>query len=118
MTDDPSELPRDIRRLLARLIRAALLMDEDDGQTERAEALRMHALVRAGATPEHLAALHLDGLWSAAIREAEAPELGAEPLRVSMQFPAICPLAMGDLVAPGLALPERERRIRESASTG
>jgi hypothetical protein len=118
MTEDRSELPRNIRHLLARLIRGALLMDQGQRQIERAEALRLHALVRESATPEHLAALQLDGLWSAAVREAEAPELGEEPLRVSMQFPATCPLGLADLVAPGLAPSELEQRIRESAATG
>jgi hypothetical protein len=112
------DLAGDVRHLLATLIRASLLTDEDQVEAIRHEALRLHEHLRATATQDGLAKLRLDGLWTAAIHEAETPALQREPLRVSLQFPSACPLTLGDLVELEIFFPELEQRIRDSAATG
>jgi hypothetical protein len=117
MADD-HDLAGDVRHLLAILIRASLLTDDDQVAAMRREALGLHEALRATVTPGGLARLRLDGLWTAAIHEAETPAFQREPLRVSLQFPSSCPLSLGDLVEPGIAFAALEQRIRDSAATG
>jgi hypothetical protein len=94
------------------------MADEAHAAAERREALRLHEVVREEASPAALVGIRLDGLWTAAIREAETPELHREPLQVSTTLPVQCPLTLGELVEPGLKLAELEERIRSAASTG
>lgn len=115
---DPRALAADLRHLLAALVRAALLGDDPAGAAARSDALRQHAALRAVADPASLEALELNGLWTQAVEEAETADLVRRPHRVSLQFPAMCPLSLGDLIGPGLALTELETRIRDSAATG
>jgi hypothetical protein len=112
------DLAGDVRHLLATLIRASLLTDDEKVAATRRDALHLYEQLRAKATPEGLARLRLDGLWTAGIHEAETPAFQQEPLRVSLQFPSACPLTLSDLVEPGIALPAIEQRIRDSAATG
>ena len=108
-----------IRRLLAALIRAALPQNEGDAEPARAEARRCHAAVReALAASADPTTIKLDGLWTAAAREAETPDLNDIPLRVSQQVTAACPFSLADLSGPTLDLPALEERIRASAATG
>jgi hypothetical protein len=118
MSADSHQLAHDIRHVLAHLIRAALMADEQHAAAERREAVRMHEALRRAANPAALAVIRLDGLWSAAIRDAETPDLHREPVQVSTTLPASCPLTLGELVEPGLKLAELEARIRDAASTG
>jgi len=74
--------------------------------------------LRRDADPAALAAIRIDGLWTAAIRDAETPDLQREPLQVSKTLPAYCPVTLGDLAEAGLKLGELEERIRNAAATG
>ena len=118
MSENSHQLAHEIRQVLAHLIRAALLADEQHAAAERRRALYVHEALRQQAEPAALAAIRLDGLWTAAVSEAETPELYREPLQVSTTLPASCPLTLGELVEPGLKLAELEERIRNAAATG
>ncbi|HEV7874444.1 MAG TPA: hypothetical protein VGO82_09955 [Enterovirga sp.] len=118
MSGNSHQLAQQIRHVLAHLIRAAVMADEQHAAAERREALRMHEALRRAADPAALAAIRLDGLWTAAIGDAETPDLHREPFQVSTTLPASCPLTLGELVEPGLKLAELETRIRDAASTG
>ncbi len=115
---DAPDLATLMRDVLAALIRSGLTMDERQQAAERREALRLHEAMLAEADPQRLAALRIDGLWAAAIKQAETPELQQQPLRVSMQFPTACPVTLDELVAPTFSPAVIEARIRASASTG
>jgi hypothetical protein len=104
--------------MLAHLIRAALMANEQHAAAERHEALRVHEALRRHADPAALAAIRIDGLWTAAIRQAETPDLHREPLQVSMTLPACCPVTLDELAEPRLKLAELEERIRNAAATG
>lgn len=118
---EPHVLAYAITALLAALIRSALLSD-DAATAARRQALDAHEAVRVALDgtngADHLGTLKLDGLWALAKSSADMPELGQHALQVSRQLADACPLTLGDLVGPGLAMAELEERIRDAASTG
>jgi hypothetical protein len=118
MSADSHQLAHAIRHVLAHRIRAALIADEQHAAAERREALRVHDALRREADPAALAAIRLDGLWTAAIRDAETRDLHRQAVQVSMTLPTYCPVTLGELVEPGLKLAELEERIRNAAATG
>ena len=115
---DTHQLAQAVRHLLAALVRTALPQSEADAEPARAEARRRHAAARDLAGDADPAALKLDGLWTAAVSDADTPELEGMPLRVSPQTTSTCPLSADDLLAPELDLPAIEDRIRAATSTG
>ncbi|HEV7873695.1 MAG TPA: hypothetical protein VGO82_06130 [Enterovirga sp.] len=118
MSGHSHQLAHDIQQILAHLIRAALMANEQHAAAERREALRVHDALRRDADPAALAAIRIDGLWTAAIRDTETPDLQREPLQVSKTLPVYCPVTLGDLAEAGLKLGELEERIRNAAATG
>jgi hypothetical protein len=118
MADDGHDLAQQVRQLLARLIRAALVSDEQHAAEERRQALRLHGMLRDEGSPEALNGLNIDGLWTRAVFEAETPDLDGEALQVSKQLTAISPISLDELAGPGLDIADLEERIRNSAATG
>lgn len=115
--DDPHEFAGNLTNLLAHLIRAALLAD-DQAVSARRDALAAHETLRAAVATADLSAIRLDGLWSLAKGRVQTPELDDHPLQASRQLTASCPIALGDLLGPSLATAELEERIRAAAATG
>ncbi|AWN41450.1 hypothetical protein [Methylobacterium durans] len=107
---------RTVRTLLANLVKAALMSEDRASLLWREEAAQALASLRAD--PEGLTGLKIDGLWSLAVQEAEAPDLRAEEGRVSFTLPANCPFALDELGAPGFDIDEAVERVRKSAATG
>ena len=91
-------MSRTVRTLLANLVKAALMSEDRASALWREEAAQALASVRA--CPHAVEGLKIDGLWSLAVREAEAPDLRAEEGQVSFTLPVDCPFALGEFVAP------------------
>lgn len=104
-----------IRSLLANLLRAALISDEARSAAFRDAAARDHAALR---TEPPGAAVKLDGLWTLAVRDAEAPDLRAAEDRVALGMPAACPFALDEILGAGFDLDAAVARVRKSAATG
>jgi predicted ArsR family transcriptional regulator len=107
---------RTVRTLLASLVKAALMSEDRASALWREEAAQAQARLRA--EPEAAAALTLDGLWSLAVREAEAPDLREAEGRVSFGLPASCPFTRAALTDPRFDVDAAVERIRKSAATG
>ncbi|MDR7038544.1 hypothetical protein J2X36_003310 [Methylobacterium sp. BE186] len=107
---------RTVRTLLANLVKAALMSEDRASLLWREEAAQALASLRA--KPAGLAALKIDGLWSLAVQEAEAPDLRPGEGRVSFTLPVQSPLSLDELAAPGFDIDEGVERIRKSAATG
>ncbi|GBU18283.1 MULTISPECIES: hypothetical protein [Methylobacterium] len=104
------------RTLLSGLVKAALMSDDRASLLWREEAARGLAALRAA--PEAARALRLDGLWTLAVQDAEAPEFREEEGRVSFGLPAACPFGVEELLDEGFGLDEAVERVRKSAATG
>ena len=105
-----------VQTLLAHLVTAALMSDDADSAKWRAEAAQAHAALVAD--PAASEGLKIDGLWTLAVREAEAPDRQEAEGRVSFGLPAACPFTLGELSEPGFDIEAGVERIRNSASTG
>lgn len=101
------------RAVLVALVRAAL-RDDARAAPHLAEARRL--ALDLGSAPD-IAQERLDGLWTLAVRTAEAPGEQGEETRVSLTLPTRCPLDPATLT-PGLDVVEAVARIRGSAGTG
>lgn len=112
---DPDTPATRLRRLLAALIHAALLSDEEAGPALEEAAAAQRALL---AEPAGLGRLSADGPWTLGKRDAEAPGLREAERRVSLALPASCPLPVEDLLSPALDLAAAARLIRSRAATG
>ena len=110
-------MSRTVRTLLANLVKAALMSEDRASALWREEAAQALASVRA--RPEAVEGLKIDGLWSLAVREAEAPDLRAEEGQVSFTLPVDCPFTLGEFVAQGgFDIDAGVERVRKSAATG
>ncbi|MET7241933.1 hypothetical protein ABZT49_01055 [Methylobacterium sp. EM32] len=111
---DPTSPAVTLRTLLATLVKSALIADEARTAAWRREAVDLHG--RLGG--QDLSALKLDGIWTLAVREAEAPDLRPDETQVSLTMPQSCPLPLDDLTGPGFDVDAAIDRVRKSASTG
>ena len=106
---------RTTRTLLANLVKAALMSEDRASALWREEAAQAQAALAA--RPGAAAALKLDGLWSLAVREAEAPDLRDTEGQVSFGLPVACPFSLDELTRPNLDIDAAVERIRKSAAT-
>ncbi|AWN50339.1 hypothetical protein [Methylobacterium sp. 17Sr1-1] len=113
MTDSTSPAAT-LRALLATLVKSALIADEARLAAWRREAADLHGRLRG----QDLSALKLDGIWTLAVREAEAPELRPDETQVSLTMPQSCPLSLDELTGSGFDADAAIDRVRKSASTG
>ena len=105
-----------VRDVLADLIKAALVSDDRKSlEFRRAGRTKLAALAEDPPDPE---TLRLDGAWTLAIKEAEAPDLIPEHGQVNLTLPRTCPFAVEEILAPGFDVDLAVERIRKSASTG
>lgn len=111
---DPTSSAATLRALLATLVKSALIADDARLAAWRREAAEMQGRL-AG---QDLSALKLDGIWTLAVRDAEAPDLRPDETQVSLTMPQSCPLALGELIGPGFDVDAAIDRVRKSASTG
>ncbi|WP_336487737.1 hypothetical protein [Methylobacterium nigriterrae] len=109
-------IARTVRDLLASLVKAALMSEDRASLFWRAEAAQAQAVLSADR--EAARTLKLDGLWSLAVQEAEAPDLRDAEGRVAFGLPAACPFALSELAEPDLDIDAAVERIRTSAATG
>lgn len=101
--------------LLALLVKAALVSDDAESLGYRQQAVAARAeWLRLGPQED----LRIEGAWTRAVREAEAPDMQPREGRVSFGLPAACPLATADLIAPGFDVDRIVTRLAESAATG
>ncbi|TGD94707.1 hypothetical protein [Methylobacterium nonmethylotrophicum] len=114
MTETARNPAATLRALLATLVKAALIPDEARVAAWRREAAELHGRL-AG---QDLSALTLDGIWTLAVREAEAPDLQPDETQVSLTMPQSCPLTLDEVAGPGFAFDAAVDRVRKSASTG
>lgn len=106
----------DLRHLLASLVKAALMGDDRASLLWREEARQDHA--RIAADSEAVRALKIDGMWTLAVGDAEAPEFRAAEGQVEFGLPALCPFTLDEITAPDLDIDAAVERIRKSAATG
>ena len=105
-----------LQTLLADLVKAALISDDATSLRWRDEARRAHAVLASD--PSAVAGLKIDGIWTLAVREAEAPAFRASETRVSFTLPVACPFSLADITDPGFDIDAGVERIVGSASTG
>lgn len=105
-----------LQTLLASLVKATLISDDTASLRWREEARCAHAALVADA--EAAKSLKIDGIWTLAVGEAEAPEFQASEGRVSFGLPVACPFTLADLLDPGFDVDCAVERIAGSASTG
>ena len=79
-----------VREALTELIKAALISDDSLSFTCR-EAGRTKLAALAGDPPDP-ASLRMDGAWTLAIHDAEAPDLAPLEGQVNLTLPRACPL--------------------------
>lgn len=106
----------DLRHLLASLVKAALMGDDRASLLWREEARQSHA--RIALDPSAVAALKIDGMWTLAVGDAEAPEFRDAEGQVEFGLPALCPFTLEEIADPGLDIDAAVERIRKSAATG
>lgn len=111
---DPTSPAATLRSLLSTLVKAALIADEAREAGWRREATALHQDL-AG---RDLSGLKLDGIWTLAVREAEAPDLRPDETLVSLTLPQDCPLTLDAVAGPGFDYDAAVNRVRKSASTG
>jgi hypothetical protein len=111
---DPTSPAATLRALLATLVKSALIADEARLAAWRREAAELHGRL-AG---QDLSALKLDGIWTLAVRDAEAPDLQPDETQVSLTMPQACPLSLDELTGSGFDVDAAIDRVRKSASTG
>lgn len=107
-----------VRDLLAGLVRAAVAADPAVAASGRGQARRGHERLRTLLGNDAIPEGRLDGLWTAAVRAAEAENLPGEPTRVSLSLQNRCPITSADLTGPVLDCAALEERVRGSAATG
>lgn len=105
-----------VRHALADLIKAALISDDRKSlDFRRAGRTKLAALAEAPPDPD---TLRMDGAWTLAIQEAEAPDLIPAEGQVNLTLPRACPFTLEEILAPGFDVDLAVERIRKSASTG
>lgn len=105
-----------VRGALAELIKAALLSDDALSLACR-EAARSRIAALAAEPPDP-SRLRMDGAWTLAISDAEAPELAPQEGQVNLTLPRACPFALAEILAPGFDVDAAVDHIRKIASTG
>ncbi|WP_210035705.1 hypothetical protein [Methylobacterium sp. PvR107] len=105
-----------VREALTELIKAALISDDSLSLTCR-EAGRTK-LAALAADPPDPATLRMDGAWTLAIHDAEAPDLAPLEGQVNLTLPRACPFTLEEIVAPGFDVDRAVDHIRKIASTG
>ncbi|WP_338011513.1 hypothetical protein [Methylobacterium sp. Leaf113] len=119
-TPDPSTTHKspgaEIRTLLAALVRAALMSDDHASTAWRAAARDVQATLAA--EPTRVASLNIEGFWTLAVRDAEAPEYREAENQVQFGFPALSPFTLDEITAPGFDVDAAVERLRKSAATG
>lgn len=105
-----------VKAVLAELVKAALVSDDEKslGFREAARSAR-EALASDPPDPD---SVRVDGAWTFAIREAEAPELQPQEGQVSLTLPRESPFTLDELLAASFDVDHAVERIRKSASTG
>ena len=111
-----SEPASETRSLLANLVRAALMSDDRASALWREAARREQAGLAAD--PGRVAGLNVEGLWTLAVREAEAPEFRDAESQVEFGFPALCPFRLDELTASNFDVDRAVDHLRKSAATG
>ncbi|NEU13814.1 hypothetical protein G3T14_17005 [Methylobacterium sp. BTF04] len=106
----------DLRHLLSSLVKAALMGDDHASVRWREEARRDHARIMAD--PAAVQSLKIDGMWTLAVADAEAPEFREAEGQVGFGFPALCPFTLPEITDPDFDIDAGVERIRKSASTG
>ena len=105
-----------VRDVLAELIKAALISDDQIGlDCRRAAARAQQALAD---DPPDPSSLKIDGAWTLAIQEAEKPELQPLEGQVNLTLPRGSVIGFAALVRSDFDVDDAVKRIRESASTG
>lgn len=105
-----------IKDVLAALIKAALVSDDEKSLGYRGSAKTAQQALAAD--PPDPSSVRVDGAWTFAIQEAEAPELVSDEGRVNLTLPRACLFTLDELVAPSFEVDAAVSRIRKSASTG
>ncbi len=103
-----------LRRLLAALVKAALVSDPALTARYRDEAADAQRRV-AGLDPS---GVKLDGLWTMAVAEAEGDRDVRRSEDANPTLPVTCPLPLEDLTGPGFDAGIAASRIRETSSFG
>ena len=111
-----SEAAAEVRSLLANLVRAALMSDDRASALWREAARQDQAGLAAG--PGRVAHLNVEGFWTLAVREAEAPEYRDAETQVEFGLPALCPFRLDELTDPAFDVDRAVDRLRKSAATG
>ena len=106
----------DLRHLLASLVKAALMGEDRASLRWREEARQSHA--RIALDPATVASLKIDGMWTLAVGDAEAPEFRDAEGQVEFGLPALCPFGLDEITDPDLDIDAAVERIRKSAATG
>lgn len=112
----PETAATDIRTLLANLVRAALMSDDRASALWREAARQTQAGLAAD--PARVAGLNVEGVWTLAVREAEAPEYREAENQVQFGFPALCPFTLAELTVGNFDIDRAVERLRKSAATG
>ncbi|WP_019904749.1 hypothetical protein [Methylobacterium sp. 77] len=105
-----------LQTFLASLVKAALISDDATSLRWRDETRRAQAALVADS--QAVAGLKIDGIWTLAVREAEAPEFCASESRVSFGMPVACPFTLAEVTDAGFDIDAGVERIADSASTG
>ncbi|MCJ2035401.1 hypothetical protein [Methylobacterium sp. J-068] len=112
----PESAATDLRTLLANLVRAALMSDDRASALWREAARQGQAGLAAD--PGRVEGLNVEGFWTLAVREAEAPEYREAENQVQFGFPALCPFTLSELTARDFDVDGAVERLRKSAATG
>ena len=111
-----SETATELRTLLANLVRAALMSDDRASALWREAARQGQADLAAD--PAQVATLNIEGFWTLAVREAEAPEYREAENQVQFGLPALCPFSFDELTDRAFDVDHAVERLRKSAATG
>jgi hypothetical protein len=111
-----SETTTAIRTLLVDLVRAALMSDDRASVRWREAARRDQSGLAAD--PARVEGLNIEGFWTLAVREAEAPEFREAENQVQFGFPALCPFSLGEITDAAFDVDRAVERLRKSAATG
>jgi hypothetical protein len=105
-----------VRDALAEMIKAALISDDETSLACRT-AGRTKLAALSGDPPDP-ASVRMDGAWTLAIHDAEAPDLAPLEGQVNLTLPRACPFTLEEIVAPGFDVDRAVDHIRKIASTG
>ena len=105
-----------VRDVLVEVIKAALI--SDDRESLRCREAARAALPPLAADPPEPDSVRIDGVWTLALKVAEAPEFQPAESMVNLTLPRQCPFTLDEIVDPSFDVDAAVDRIRKSASTG